>query len=386
MTDQSRQPGILFTAFEPSGDALAASVIARLRDELPGVPIVGWGGPMMRAAGAEIIEDTCRDADMIIPALALVRKHLAIGKRVKRLAAAGGIAVHVPVDSPAANFPLCKTTRRHSCRVVHLVAPQLWAWLEGRVRKLRRRTDLVLCLLPFEEQWFRDRNVPAKYIGHPLFDQAEPVVEADSTSLQDGSPRLVILPGSRMSEIDGNFPLMLASLDNLQAKHPDLAAVAVAANDGVAERLHDLARPGHKSLRIVVGSLDVALRWSDLALVVSGTVTLQVARARRPMIVMYHVKRGLVWLLFHTLGRLVVKTRLYALPNVLAGHAIVPEFAPHVGGHEPITEEVARHLADPSLGESQVTALREVLAPFQDRCASALAADEIARVYRAAVG
>jgi lipid-A-disaccharide synthase len=108
---------------------------------------------------------------MGIPGLGKVLEHLKINRAVKRWLQTHPVALHVPVDSPAANFPICKIAKKSGARVVHLVAPQVWAWAEWRVNKLRRLTDLVLCLLPFEEQWFAMRGVKARFVGHPLFDE-----------------------------------------------------------------------------------------------------------------------------------------------------------------------------------------------------------------------
>ena len=164
------RPALLFTAFEPSGDDHAAAVVAELRRRHPDLPIYGWGGPKMERAGATIIERTGHDAVMGMPGLAKILEHKRINGRIRRWLDQNPVAVHIPVDSPAANFPICKMTKARGIRVVHLVAPQIWAWGPWRIKKLRRLTDLVLCLLPCEEAWFLTRGVRAKFIGHPLFD------------------------------------------------------------------------------------------------------------------------------------------------------------------------------------------------------------------------
>jgi lipid-A-disaccharide synthase len=375
------KPGILFTAFEPSGDALAAAAIHRLRQLLPETPIYAWGGPKCEKAGAELIEQTCGDAAMILPGLKVIGHHIAIGKRVRRFVREHDLAVHVPVDSPAANFPLCKTTRRAGCKVVHLAAPQLWAWAEGRIRKLRRRTDHVLCLLPFEEQWFRERHVPATFIGHPLFDKPFEDLDPNGVGLPPGTPRLALLPGSRMAEVNNNFPLMVRTFAEMQSRFPSLAAVAVAATEPIAERLHDLTDDVTRNLYIARGRIDEALAWSDLVLVTSGTATIQVARARRPMIVTYKMRFGPMWFVFRVLGPMLMTTKHFALPNVLAGEVVVPEFAPHFGGHEPIAKMTQQMLDDTRLGADQVERLSPVLKPFEDRHASKHAAAMIAKIY-----
>ena len=193
-------PGVLFTAFEPSGDDHAALVIRELRRRHANLPIFAWGGPKMRRAGAEIIAETGADAVMGVPGLAKIREHQRINRDIARwMDNNPGVSVHVPVDSPAANFPVCAMAKKRGIKVVHLVAPQVWAWGSWRVAKLRRLTDLVLCVLPFEEAYFADHDVPARFIGHPLFDEPLDLASLDDRAhdLPGGEPRLAILPISR---------------------------------------------------------------------------------------------------------------------------------------------------------------------------------------------
>ena len=277
-------PGILFTAFEPSGDEHASSVIRELKRLRPDLPIFAWGGAEMQAAGAEIIERTGDDAVMGMPGLAKIREHQRINKRVAAwLKAHPEVKLHVPVDSPAANFPICKIAKKRGIGVLHLVAPQIWAWGGWRIHKLRKLTDGLLCLLPFEESWFGERGIKARFIGHPLFDH-----EIDTAALDEqasgypvGQPRLALLPGSRPAEITRNLPLLLDSFREIRRRQPEAAGVVAATTDAVAERIRAIATESGgwpAGLEMEVDATDAIVRWSELALVVSGTVTLQVAR------------------------------------------------------------------------------------------------------------
>ncbi len=374
-------PGILFTAFEPSGDQLAAPVIAHLRRELPETPVFAWGGSRMAEAGAELIENTCDRSAMLLPGYKVIREHLAMHQRIGGFLKRGKVSLHVPVDSPASNFPICKLARGTGCNVVHLVAPQVWAWAEHRVRRLRRLTDLVLCLLPFEEAWFKERGVPAVYIGHPLFDEPLPDLHGKLGGLPHGSPRLALLPGSRLAEVKANFPLMLRAFLDLQASHRGIAGVVVARNDLFADLIERQASESSDALAVRTNMLYETLAWCDLALVTSGTVTLQVARAARPMIVLYKVRGLHMWLLYRTLKPFLMTSKHFALPNVLAQQRVVPEFAPHFGGHGKVAKMLSRHLDDSRLGSRQVATMQQVLEPFEGRRASRHAAEEIAKVY-----
>ncbi|MDQ7013554.1 MAG: hypothetical protein Q9O74_06610 [Planctomycetota bacterium] len=381
-------PAVLFTAFEPSGDDHAAAVIAELKRLVPDLPIFAWGGPEMEAAGAELIERTGDDAVMGLPGLAKVREHKRINTRVRRwLRSHPEVRLHVPVDSPAANFPICKIAKRQGVEVLHLVAPQIWAWGGWRIRKLRRLTDGVLCLLPFEEAWFKERGIPATFIGHPLFDEHIDTAELDEQGKAfpdggGGEPRIALLPGSRPAEIARNWPLLLDAYREIHRRCPGASGVVAATTEAVAERIRGNAGGGaHRleagatgggggggggggwpeSLTVVVGQTDAVVRWSGLALVVSGTVTLQIARHQRPMIIVYKASP----LLYMLLARWVLSTEFLTLPNLIAGREIVPEMVPHFGGHEPMVEQAMRLIDNPEIASRQRGELGRIVEKFQ---------------------
>lgn len=373
---------ILFTAFEPSGDDHASAVIAELRRRHPDLPLYAWGGSKMEKAGATVVERTGEDAVMGLPGYKKIREHTRINDRIAAWLQAHPVSVHVPVDSPAANFPICVLAKKQGIRVVHLVAPQIWAWGRWRIHKLRRRTDLVLCLLPFEEAFFQKRGVRARFIGHPLFDQPLDTAELDRRCAEfgRGSPRIALMPGSRPSEILKNFPLLLEAFAELGRHSPEAAATVAATKPAVADQLRAMAEalPGGppRALRIVTGDTDAVVRWCDLALVVSGTVTLQVAKQLKPMVVFYKTSP----LLYYLFAKWIVATKFFTLPNVLAHRQIVPELVPHFGGAERIVE-AARELIDhPEQAERQRAELARVLAQFEHRNAAANAADAIEEV------
>lgn len=360
---------LLFTAFEPSGDAHAAPVIAELHRRRPDAPIYAWGGPKMRAAGAVIVEPTGADAVMGAGSLGKVLDHARLNRRLSRWLAEHPVAVHVPVDSPAANFPICKLTRRAGCRIVHLVAPQVWAWGPWRIGKLRRFTDHVLCLLPFEEDYFRSRGVPATFIGHPVMNEPLPAPapppadgEEDPGALPDGLPRIALLPGSRPAEIARNLPSMIAIVDGLRrANYPQLSAVVISADESAASlaRASMAALPGF--VRIEVDRLHDVLRWADAALVCSGTATLNVVRHRVPMVVMFRTGALPWWLV----GRWVIRSPHRALPNIIAADRVVPEFIPHLRSDEPIAAALDEVLTDAAAQDRQRAAFDRIASLYE---------------------
>jgi len=383
------RPALLFTAFEPSGDDHAAAVVAELRRRHPDLPIYGWGGPKMERAGATIIERTGHDAVMGMPGLAKILEHKRINGRIRRWLDQNPVAVHIPVDSPAANFPICKMTKARGIRVVHLVAPQIWAWGPWRIKKLRRLTDLVLCLLPFEEAWFLTRGVRAKFIGHPLFDH--PLDEADldrraAALPREGTPKLALMPGSRPAELSSSLPVLLDAFRRLQQITPGIRGVVAATKPEVAAALRARAESlggWPEGLEVLAGDTDAVVRWCDYALVVSGTVTLQVAKQRRPMVTFYRPNR----LMYLAVIRWIVSTPHFTLPNLIAEKRIVPELIPYFDRDgEELAMAIVRLMRQPGAAEDQREELGKVVKRLEGRSAAAAAADaieEMAGIQRA---
>ncbi len=372
---------LLFTAFEPSGDDHASAVIAELKRRHPDLPIYAWGGPKMEKAGAVIVERTGDDAVMGMPGYRKIREHTFINERIEGWMREYRPRVHIPVDSPAANFPICKAAKGLGIKVVHLVAPQIWAWGRWRIKKLRRLTDLVLCLLPFEEGFFLKRGVAARFIGHPLFDVTLDEADLDrrAAPLGGGSPKLALMPGSRPKELEGSWPLLLDAFRDLKRTYPDIRGVVAATKPSVERDLRERATllgGWPDGLNILAGDADAVIRWCDLALVKSGTITLQIARQHKPMVIFYKTKA----VLYYMVNWWALSTKFFTLPNIMAHREIVPELVPHFGGAEDIVRAARTLLDSPEKIAEQRSELERVTALFKGRDASSNAADAIEEV------
>lgn len=372
-TDQSRT--IFFAAFEPSGDVLAARLIGELKRRDPSLRFTGYGGPKMQAQGAELIRITTEHAAAMGDGfLGEVKTHLNRCKEFGQWLQHNDIAAFVPVDSPAANWALCKRVRRYrpEAKVVHLVCPQIWSWAQWRIRRLRSLSDLVLCLLPFEPGWLDERGVPGVFVGHPVFEDAQQTLDAPvagdlpQPGVQGGL-RLALMPGSRASELKMNWPTMLAAYRSILQKHPGLIGVVAAREDSDAKTLRSISEQmgdWPKSLHVIGGRTPEILRWADVALVKSGTSTLQVASLRRPMVAFYNIS-PVKW---HAVGRWLVNSRTFTLPNIISewwdGRRVVPEFVPHFGDPAPIAVELERLIGDADERGKQLAGLDQVAEPF----------------------
>ena len=378
-TGSGRSPDggvVLFTAFEPSGDAHAAPVIAELRRRRPELRIHAWGGPRMEEAGAEIVERTSDDGVMGAGGLLKIAEMKRTIDRIDAWAGRHAVGLHVPVDSPSANFPICKRLRRRGTRTIHLIAPKVWAWGRWRVRRLVKHSDHVLCIIPFEEAWFRERGVEATYIGHPVM--AKPLeegrLEAGRRELPGGSPRILVLPGSRSGEIRANLGPQLDAFARIREAMPEAAAVIVAANDRISTMIRRLHPSLPEGVTLREGGLEATISWADLALATSGTVSLDLTRQDCPMIGSYAIP---LWQM--VIATLFVRTPFKLLPNIVAGREIVPEFVPYLAsrGSSPIIGAAMPLLADPAALEAMRGELATARGRFGDLDPGVAAGDRI---------
>lgn len=371
---------LLFTAFEPSGDHIAGALIAELKRRDPDRPIYALGGPAMQKAGAQLIETTTEHAVMLAGAAAQASQHLKRLGRLKKWLADHPIQALIPTDSPAANWSVCGAVRKTQpdAKIVHLVAPQLWAWAPWRIRKLRRLTDHVMCLFPFEPDWFESRGVRASFVSHPLYARisGERTPPGEAMPKTKG-PRLALLPGSRHSEIKHNWPTMLTAYRRLHASDNNLTAVVAATDSARAHQVELMSPLGvlPRGVQMVVGDADAVLNWADAGMIVSGTASLHAAAHGTPMAVFYNVKRY-QW---HLAGRWLIQTKTMSLPNLIGESMglgrVVPELMPHFGDPDALVRAVKPLLKDADAGRKQRDAFTQIRERFEQRRFEQAAAD-----------
>jgi lipid-A-disaccharide synthase len=322
---------IFLSAAEASGDLHAANLIRALRRRLPGARFVGVGGERMAEAKCEMLADLTHRASMLgAPVLRLgywVRTIVGVGRTIRSIRP----DVHVPVDSPAMNWHLAAASKACRTPVFYYIAPQVWAWAPWRVKKMARLTDHVGCILPFEQRYLRDRGVEATYVGHPLFDSLPdpPRRLPDfAEAWYEGSWRVVLAPGSRREEIRGNTRAFLAVAERIRRRWSKARCIFTVATEDGAETLRKACR--HVDAEIAVGQTRKVLSRAHFAVAKSGTVTLEAAWFGVPMVIPYRTSWTMS-LLYHTIGRWVVRTPYLSLVNILAGRRIVPEVMPWHG-------------------------------------------------------
>jgi lipid-A-disaccharide synthase len=345
---------VFITAAEVSGDLHASHLIESLRELDPTLVIEGHGGPRMRAAGATIHTETTANAAMGLSAVGRVREMLGLLKWTRRYFEKQPPDLQICVDSPALNFHFAKAAHAVGRPVLYYVAPQLWAWREGRMKKLRRWVDRVACIVPFEEAYFRSHGVEATFVGHPLFDELgdAPVTEVTGPRALGDAPVVGLLAGSRRGEAVRNFPRMLEMAARLREKFPKvrfLLPTTAATNPVVQGHLDaippsSIRHPPSSHFEIRQDAFDEMVPRCDLVITVSGTATLHVAMHNTPMVVVYHGS-PVMW---NLVGRWLINTRTYAMVNLLSADPelassgrvtremhVVPEFVPWYGPTEP---------------------------------------------------
>ena len=316
---------IFVSCAEASGDLLASGVIRAIRAREPDRRFIGIAGSRSREAGAathwDVSELSVMGIGEVLPKLWHIIKLM---NALTDLAASERPEVALLVDAPDFNLRLAKRLKRLGIPVVSYVSPTVWAWRSGRVKTIARYVDELCCILPFEEQWFRERGVSAHFVGHPLLD-LEPAATASSDLrrelLSTGTgPLLAILPGSRRAEIRHMLPPMLEAARLLQRTYPSLEAVIPVAPTISREVIEQHFRDAGFAAKTVEGRAREVLGASDAALVTSGTATLEATLAQTPSVVGYKAS-WLTKLVFDT----IVRAKFIALPNILAGELIVPE-------------------------------------------------------------
>jgi lipid-A-disaccharide synthase len=384
---------VAMVAGESSGDALGAALIEALRARVPDLEVMGVAGSKMRAAGCEAIGDA---HELAVMGLAEVLPHLPrllrLRARLVREIVAHAPDVFVGIDYQQFNLGLARRLKRHGLTTVQYVSPQVWAWRRGRVRTIGRAFDLVLCLLPFEPAFYREHAVAAQFVGHPLADQIpmrpDRIGARAALGLDAAVPVLALLPGSRVGEVERLAPAFVRAARLLAARHPGLALVVPMATPAARQAFERVLASMPRSpaqeqaeappLRLLDGQARTALMAADVALVASGTATLEALLCRCPMVVAYRFAT-VTAMLVRALR--LVRVPYFALPNWLAGEKLVPEFLQEEVLPEPMAEALAALLEDPARREYLLKRFEAIHASLRQQGA-ALAAEAVIQCVR----
>src|SRR5580658_3234194 len=348
---------VLVSAGEASGDLYAALVVEELRRAWPDAEFFGCTGPRLRAAGVKTVVDA---ASLAVVGLVEVVAHLPriYGEYRKLLAAADEEKTDLAILTDSPDFHLRVAAKLHSrgVPVAYLVAPQVWAWRKGRLKTMRRVLRHLLCIFPFEQEFFEREGVSATYIGHPLAALVRPALGRDAFfrkhGLDPARPLLAVLPGSRRGESARHLPALMDAAERLTRERPVNLLLPASATTGAA---FFRQRLGKSPIRVIEGESWDAMAHADLALAASGTVTVEAALLGTPMVTFYKVTAA-SW----AMGRMLVDVPFYSMVNLIAGRAVVPELMQGQMTGERIAQEAHRLLTDPAAREQMQAGLGEV--------------------------
>jgi lipid-A-disaccharide synthase len=316
---------LFISAGEPSGDLHGANLIQALRNRQPGIEFDGFGGERMTAAGCNLLYPLSQHATMgFLPVLRSVPFFARLLERTCRHLLNHRPDALVMIDYPGFHWHLARRAKELGIPVVYFIPPQLWAWGGWRIAKMRRSVSRVLCTLPFEEKWYRQRYVPVEYVGHPYWDELyaqklDPQFMAEQ--LARPGEVVALLPGSRRQEIEHNVPVLLRAAERVHARRPDVHFLVACLKPEQARRVRELARGSNLPLEVHDGRTPEIIETAHSCMAVSGSVSLELLFRVKPTVVLYKVKPGWVWV-----SRILLKCPYISLPNLLAGKALFPEY------------------------------------------------------------
>jgi lipid-A-disaccharide synthase len=380
-TQSNYKPRCIFIiAGEASGDLHGGNLALALFKKDPTLKIIGIGGPAMKKAGVDIAFDSAQLG--IVGFAEIFAKMLPLwkGYRIAKAILTTKADLLVIIDFPDFNLSMAKIAKRLGLPVAYYIGPQLWAWRKGRIKTIAERVDKMLVVFPFEEELYQKAQIPCEYVGHPLIDEAAPLLETPfsksdylkSKGWDAASTTLGLLPGSRESEIKRHLPVMLKGMEMLSGKIPRLQILIPVAPTISVDLIRDLTRSSPLSIHLLEGEIYSVLRASDAIVIASGTATLQAALTQTPMIIIYKLS-GIT----HLIARFLIRLKWVGLVNIVAQTGLVPELIQDEATPHRISAEMERLLTTPSVMSTMRDQLHRVATSLGKAGASHRAADAV---------
>ena len=335
-------------AGEASGDVLGAGLIRAIRERIPDAEFEGVAGPEMVAAGCEQWEPSDSLAVMgLVEPLAHIPRLLRLRRELTRRWRESPPDVFVGIDAPDFNLGLEKKLRKAGIKTAHYVSPSIWAWRPGRVKKVKKAADTVLCILPFEPRLYEEHGVNAVFVGHPKAHEAPEIVDAEAAraELGFGAGEIVaVMPGSRRGEVSRIGGIVAAAAKEILAARPGIRFVTPVATPKLRPMIEQQLRDAgvEAQFTLLDGDAKLAMSAADVVLQASGTAVLEAALLRKPTVATYRVSPVTFWI-----AKWLVTLEHFTLPNLLTEQPLVPEFMQHNALPGPIAAEVIALLDDP---------------------------------------
>jgi len=369
---------------EPSGDLYAGALASEILKLEPGAVVTGFGGERMQAGGATLVRDfRGLSVTGLTEALRVIPRSWQTYRALVRAAEIDPPDVFVPIDYVDFNAFLTRAMHARGVPVVYYISPQIWAWRPGRIKTVKRVADRMLVIFPFEVAFYERAGVPVTFVGHPLLELMPPPTPRETFlrrhGLDPAKPVVAILPGSRSNEVRAILPDLVKAAGVIAATLPETQFLL-----GRAPRLHDLLfaplanwPAGARPPVVLEAATDDILASADIALLASGTVTVQAALHACPMVVVYRLGA-----MTYRLGKPLVQVDTYAMANLVAGQRVVPELIQDAFTPEATAQHALAVLADPAHAARVRGDLASVRARLGTPGASRRAAEAILEIAR----
>lgn len=350
----------MLIAGEASGDKHGAEIVRRLRASHPDFHFTGMGSSHMRAAGVELLVDSRNIAVVgLFEVLAHWNEIQAALKKLQNSIIENPPDLLLLIDYPEFNLKLASTAKSRGVKVLFYVSPQVWAWRQGRVKKIGRLIDMMAVIFPFEVDFYEKHNVPVRYVGHPLTGQVKAMASREQArldfGLQPNLPTVALLPGSRKSEIKRILPIIAETAVHIQKALVEVQFILPVASTLDIEAIRAQLTSYPIKITLIESRTYDALNCSDAAIVASGTATLEVALLQIPMTIVYRVSP----ITYAILKRL-LKVPYVGLANIVAGELVAREYIQEKAKPETIAAETLRQLKDSNYRKAQIQKLGTV--------------------------
>ena len=343
---QLENPDIVIVAGEASGDLHGATLVREMLGINPALRFSGVGGDAMEAAGVRLIAHSSEMAVMgiteVVPRLGFILK---VRRGLKRLLIESHPALLILIDYPGFNLPLARFAHENRIAVFYYISPKVWAWKRKRIYALEQYVDRMALILPFEEEIYRGLDLDARFVGNPLRDTVKRSCSRDEAlkrfDLEKGPTTVAMLPGSRRGEVTRLLPVMMKMAEILAEKLPAVQFVLPQASTLPLHVVEELVKGYTVDVRITQGDVYDAVGLADVAVVASGTATLEAALLDVPMVIVYRMSP-----LSYRIGKIFIHVNYIGLVNLIAERAVVPELIQGEATAERMADEVYGILAD----------------------------------------
>jgi lipid-A-disaccharide synthase len=370
---------VMIVTGESSGELYGSLLAKALKIKNPDIHIIGVGGERMNEAGVELISGIS-GAFGLSEAISSLKAIKETFSRTVDAIKKFSTKVIVLIDYPDFNIKVAKVAKKMGVKILYYVSPQVWAWRKGRVKTIAEISDRIAVILPFEEEIYKNKGVPCEFVGHPVLEEIEALTQdkialKTSLGLNAESRILALLPGSRSHELHKLLPVMLEVVKKFKAEFPDFHyqfIMPIAPNIDIKKYQTSFDRLRDEGVIVKKENAIKVLSLSDMAVVASGTATLQAAFLEVPMVVIYKLSS-----LTYLLGRLIIDVKYISLVNLLSGKEVVPELIQHRASPESIIKELRKIMCDVHHREEMLSYYRLIKEPFSGKSASNRVAEMI---------